>query len=239
MGLSEIFSYILGNIKNFFNKKTIEVESINNEVVVEKEEVLKVIGVGGFGIRAVNYLKEKGFTENELFVMDTDAIDIKQSKVPYLQIGEKATRGIGSGTNSNIGKISAIENHNNISNVIEGATTVILLLSSGGATGTGAAPIIANIAKKNNATTIAIVTTSFILNGRRRNNEKNFCIDDLKKTADKVIVIAENKLVDLEKIDRKFSFTEVIKRTNEMVYRTIKRLMNMNKTLDLRSIQGI
>ena len=212
-------------IKNLFTKKSPEIEQ---PIVVDREEV-KIIGVGGFGTRAINYLKEKNFDEDNLFLMDTDSIDLQQSNkynLQYLQIGEKITKGNGSGTNSKIGEIAAIENYDKISSIIKNFKNLILILSSGGATGTGAAPIIAKIAKENNVSTTAIVTTSFVLNNKRRRENKNFCIENLQKYSDEVITIAESELIDLEKIDRKFSFTELINLTNEKIYQIVNTLMS-------------
>ena len=143
-----------------------------------------------------------------------------------MQIGEKTTKGNGSGTNSKIGEIAAIENYDRISSIIKNFKKIILVLSNGGATGTGAAPVIAKIAKENNVSTTAIVTTSFILNNKRRREKKSFCIENLQKYSDEVITIAESELIDLEKIDRKFSFTELINLTNEKVYQIINTLMS-------------
>ena len=210
-------------IKNLFSKRLLKVELV--VLKSDNRQNLKIIGIGGFGLRAVNYLKDLDFNDDELFVVDTDAIDLKQSKVPYLQIGEKTTRGIGSGTKSQVGENAVMENYDSISKVVTNAKTIVMILSSGGATGTGAAPIIAKIAKEHDVRTIAIVTGSFILNNKRRKNEKTDCIEKLQEIADKVVTIAEDELIDLSKIDRNFSYTEAMKITNNEVYKTIKNLI--------------
>ena len=131
----KIIKIVVDFIKNLFTKKSPKNET---QIAVDRGEI-KIIGVGGFGTRAINYLKEKNFDEENLFLIDTDSIDLQQSNkysLQYLQIGEKTTKGNGSGTNSKIGEIAAIENYDKISSIIKNFKKIILILSNGGATGT-------------------------------------------------------------------------------------------------------
>lgn len=215
---------IIKSIIDFF-KRLFGLSKPEPEVTVERKD-LRIIGIGGFGIRTINFLKEKSIDDEKLFLIDTDSVDLHQSNkynLPYLQIGKEVTRGFGSGTDSKVGEQSAVEDIDKILNSINDVKKIILILSSGGATGSGIAPIIAKLAKENEVIVNAIVVTSFILNNRRKKSDDSF-IDELQKFADELVVIHENQLIDMNKIDKSFSFNDVINVTHEKVFETVNYL---------------
>lgn len=214
------------------SKAEFAVEDKNSSVKIDDEtnfnNDIRIIGIGGFGIRAVNYLYDKNFEGIDFLTIDTDKSDILNSRMPYLQIGKETTKGHGAGTNSKIGRKSAIEDYENISKLIKNSKTIIMILSSGGATGTGAAPMIAKFAKAYNCQTIAILTKAFILNHvgntNRKNDEELLFVKNLKKCFDKIIEIEEDKALDSSQ-DIKILYTEIFEHVNEKIYNAIKLLL--------------
>lgn len=169
---------------------------VNNGV---KPEVIKVIGVGGGGGNAVNRMISSGTSGVEYIVMNTDAQVLQQSEAPVrMQLGPKTTKGHGAGGFPEIGMKSAEESEAEIAGILEGADMVFITAGMGGGTGTGAAPIVARIAKDMGILTVAIVTKPFSrLEGFKKTKAAEKGIEELKKYADTLIVIPNDKILQI------------------------------------------
>lgn len=156
---------------------------------------IKVIGVGGGGNNAVNRMIKAGVQGVEFIVANTDVQALNDSKAPIkIQLGSKLTRGLGAGSNPEIGRKAALEDYEKILDVLEGADMVFVTTGLGGGTGTGAAPVIASLAMELNALTVAVVTKPFTVEGKRRMNQAEQGLAELRGCVDTIITIPNSKL---------------------------------------------
>jgi cell division protein FtsZ len=159
--------------------------------------VIKVIGVGGCGGNAIEHMIGKGVVGVEFISANTDAQALKRSTAPtQLQLGCNLTRGLGAGARPEIGRDAAIEDRDRIAELIDGADMLFITAGMGGGTGTGAAPVIADIAKSMDILTVAVVTRPFDFEGKRK-NVAAAGIEELKKKVDSLIVIPNDKLMQV------------------------------------------
>lgn len=157
---------------------------------------IKVIGMGGSGSNAVSRMKKCKIKGVELIAVNTDGRDLMKARADFkLRIGRKATQGLGAGMNPEIGRKSALENRQEIANVLKGADMVFVTYGAGGGTGSGAGPIAAEVAKELGALTLAVVTKPFYFEGRVRAKIAENSIRSLKEKADTVITISNDKLL--------------------------------------------
>ncbi len=160
--------------------------------------VIKVIGVGGGGVNAVNRMIESGLRGVEFVAVNTDAQALLMSDADVkLDIGRDLTRGLGAGSDPDVGRQAAEDHRNEIEQVIEGADMVFVTAGEGGGTGTGAAPVIAELAKSLGSLTIGVVTRPFTFEGRRRSVQAEQGIVQLKEKVDTQIVIPNDRLLDV------------------------------------------
>ncbi len=160
--------------------------------------VIKVIGVGGGGGNAVNHMVRSNVEGVEFICANTDAQALKKIDVrTILQLGSGITKGLGAGTNPDIGRQAAMEDRERISDVLQGADMVFITTGMGGGTGTGAAPIIAQVAKELGILTIAVVTRPFPFEGRRRMQVADDGIRALSECVDSLITIPNEKLLTI------------------------------------------
>ncbi len=165
----------------------------------DKSSIIKVIGVGGGGGNAVNHMYRQGITGVDFIICNTDAQALEFSPIPNkVQLGASLTEGMGAGSIPEVGKNSAIENIDDIKQML-GNTTKMLFITAGmgGGTGTGASPIIAKAAKELDILTVAIVTTPFAFEGKRRKMQANDGLDELKKYVDSYLVISNDRLREI------------------------------------------
>ncbi|MDN5280349.1 MAG: cell division protein FtsZ [Clostridiales bacterium] len=168
-----------------------------NQAAAENAEI-KVIGVGGGGMNAVNRMIEANLTGVEFIAANTDAQALTSSNAKIkIQLGDKLTKGLGAGANYEIGKKAAEEDRDHIAEVLEGADMVFITAGMGGGTGTGAAPIVAEVAREVGALTVAVVTKPFTFEGRKRANAADLGIKNLKDRVDAIIVIPNDKLLEI------------------------------------------
>ena len=161
----------------------------------ERENVIKVIGVGGAGCNAINRMVESGMTGVEFISMNTDYQVLNQSKANVkLNIGVRLTRGKGCGGNSSVGQKAAEESREEISAAIKGADMVFITCGEGGGTGTGAAPVLAQIAKEMGILTVAVVTKPFLFERKARMDQAERGISALKEHVDSLLVIPNERL---------------------------------------------
>jgi len=170
-----------------------------NQAAAENAEI-KVIGVGGGGTNAVNRMIASGLSGVEFITANTDAqaLALSDAKVK-IQLGDKLTKGLGAGANYEIGKKAAEEDRDRIAEALDGADMVFITAGMGGGTGTGAAPIVAEVAREVGALTVAVVTKPFKFEGKRRTNAAELGIKNLKERVDAIIVIPNDKLLEVSK----------------------------------------
>ncbi len=158
--------------------------------------VIKVMGVGGGGCNAVNSMIESNINSAEYIAVNTDNQALLMSKAgKCLQIGEKLTKGLGAGSNPDIGEAAAEETKEEIENALKGTDLLFIAAGMGGGTGTGAAAVIARIARELGVLTVAVVTKPFSFEGRVRNENANKGIANLKKYVDTLVIIPNDKLL--------------------------------------------
>ena len=162
----------------------------------EKSSIIKVIGVGGGGGNAVNHMYRQGITGVDFIICNTDAQALELSPIPNkVQLGASLTEGMGAGSIPEVGKNSAIENIDDIKQML-GANTKMLFITAGmgGGTGTGASPIIAKAAREMDILTVGIITTPFAFEGKRRKMQAEEGMEELKKYVDSFLVISNDRL---------------------------------------------
>ncbi len=163
----------------------------------EEGAVIKVIGVGGCGGNAVEHMISRGLTGVDFVCANTDAQALKRSTArTQLQLGSTLTRGLGAGARPEIGRDAAMEDRDRIASMIDGADMLFITAGMGGGTGTGAAPVIADIAKSLGILTVAVVTRPFKFEGKRQ-RVASAGIEELTKKVDSLIVIPNDKLMDV------------------------------------------
>ena len=162
----------------------------------EKSSIIKVIGVGGGGGNAVNHMYRQGITGVDFIICNTDAQALELSPIPNkVQLGASLTEGMGAGSIPEVGKNSAIENIDDIKQML-GVNTKMLFITAGmgGGTGTGASPIIAKAAREMDILTVGIITTPFAFEGKRRKMQAEEGMEELKKYVDSFLVISNDRL---------------------------------------------
>jgi cell division protein FtsZ len=160
--------------------------------------VIKVVGIGGGGVNAVNRMIEVGLKGVEFIAVNTDAQALLMSDADVkLDIGRELTRGLGAGANPEIGRQAAEEHREEIEEMLKGSDMVFITAGKGGGTGTGGAPVVAEIAKSLGALTIGVVTRPFAFEGRQRSQKAEMGIAALKEKVDTLIVIPNDRLLDV------------------------------------------
>ena len=179
--------------------------TIQDQAVVEfdlpknQSSAIKVIGVGGGGSNAVNYMFEQGIKGVDFVICNTDAQALNNSLIPtQIQLGIKLTEGLGAGEDPEVGENSALESINEINGILKQGTKMVFITAGmGGGTGTGAAPIIAQKAKELDILTIAIVTVPFSFEGKKRMQQAQLGIEKMKQHVDSLIVINNDRLIQI------------------------------------------
>jgi len=178
--------------------------------------VIKVVGVGGGGVNAVNRMVDAGVRGVEFIAVNTDAQTLIMSDADVkLDLGRDITRGLGAGADPDVGRSAAESHREEIEEVLKGADMVFVTAGEGGGTGTGAAPIVAGIAKELGALTVGVVTRPFGFEGRRRSVQAEQGIQNLREAVDTLIVIPNDRLLELT--DPKTSMLEAFKMADEVL----------------------
>src|SRR6184192_1910214 len=160
--------------------------------------VIKVVGIGGGGVNAVNRMIEEGLKGVEFIAINTDAQALLMSDADLkLDIGREITRGLGAGSNPETGRTAVGEARETIEEVLKGADMVFVTAGEGGGTGTGGAPVVASIARKLGALTVGLVTRPFSFEGKRRGNQAEIGISSLRESCDTLIVIPNDRLLQM------------------------------------------
>ncbi|ADO76877.1 cell division protein FtsZ [Halanaerobium praevalens] len=199
---------------------------------IEQFANIKVVGVGGGGNNAVNRMIEEGLDGVEFIAVNTDAQALMASNAGVtIRIGEKITRGLGAGSDPNIGYEAAEENKEEIAQAIDGADMVFITAGMGGGTGTGAAPVVAEAAKEMGALTVGVVTKPLTVEGKKRMKNAISGIDELKAKVDTLIVIPNDRL--LEVAERQTSLMDAFKIADNVLRQGVQGIS------DLITITGI
>jgi cell division protein FtsZ len=160
--------------------------------------VIKVIGIGGGGVNAVNRMIEAGLRGVEFIAVNTDAQTLLMSDAEVkLDIGRETTRGLGAGSDPEVGQSAATEHADEIEEILKGADMVFITAGEGGGTGTGGSPVVAEIARGLGALTIGVVTRPFGFEGRKRATQADLGITELKKAVDTLIVVPNDRLLQV------------------------------------------
>jgi cell division protein FtsZ len=187
---------------------------------------IKVIGVGGGGGNAINNMIAKGLNNVEYIALNTDAQALKHNNADIcIQVGKSLTSGLGAGARPEIGREAVEENRHEIEESIEGADMIFVTAGMGGGTGTGGAPIVAGIAKRKGILTVAIITTPFLCEGRIRMKYAVEGIAELKKNCDTVIVIPNERLLDISTEDT--TLVEAFEMANEVLYNATRGISDL------------
>jgi cell division protein FtsZ len=191
--------------------------------------VIKVVGVGGGGCNAVNRMIDAGLKGVEFIAVNTDAQALLMSDADVkLDIGRELTRGLGAGSDPDVGKQAAEEHREDLEEVIKGADMVFITAGKGGGTGTGAAPVIAEIAKNLGALTIGVVTRPFGFEGRRRAVQAEQGIQKLKEKVDTLIVIPNDRLLTVS--NDKTSVLNAFKMADEVLLQGVQGITDLITT---------
>jgi cell division protein FtsZ len=187
---------------------------------------IKVIGVGGSGSNAVSRMAKCQIKGVEFVVLNTDAQDLDRAKADIkLRIGKKTTQGLGAGMNPEMGKKSAMESRQEISEVLKGSEMVFIAYGAGGGTGTGAGPVIAQISKEMGILTLAVVTTPFYFEGRARLKIAENGIRRLKENVDTLIIIPNNKLLSI--LDQDISLTNAFWACDDILRQAVQGISDL------------
>ena len=205
--------------------------------------VIKVVGIGGGGVNAVNRMIDAGLKGVEFIAINTDAQALLMSDADVkLDIGRKLTRGLGAGAAPEIGKQAAIDHTEEIEEVLRGSDMVFVTAGEGGGTGTGGAPIVAKIAKELGALTVGVVTRPFSFEGKRRATQAEEGIENLRKEVDTLIVIPNDRLLSIS--DRSISAPEAFKTADQVLLSGVQGITDLITTpglinLDFADVKSV
>ncbi|NTW08594.1 MAG: cell division protein FtsZ [Anaerolineaceae bacterium] len=187
---------------------------------------IKVIGVGGGGCNAVNRMIDEGLTGIEFITVNTDAQALLCSKAgTRVRIGDKVTRGLGAGSNPDVGRKAAEESAEEIYEVLKGSDMVFVTAGLGGGTGTGAAPIISQISKEIGALTIGVVTRPFTFEGTKRQQSAEQGLVKMKEVADTLICIPNDRLLQI--VDKKASLQDAFQKADDVLRQGIQGISEL------------
>ena len=205
--------------------------------------VIKVVGIGGGGVNAVNRMIEVGLKGVEFIAINTDAQALLMSDADVkLDVGRELTRGLGAGADPEVGKKAAEDHAEEIEEVIKGADMVFVTAGEGGGTGTGGAPVVAKIAKSLGALTIGVVTRPFTFEGRRRANQAESGISALRDEVDTLIVIPNDRLLSIS--DRAVSMLDAFRSADQVLLSGVQGITDLITTpglinLDFADVKSV
>src|SRR5712691_3918291 len=205
--------------------------------------VIKVIGIGGGGVNAVNRMIESGLKGVEFIAMNTDAQALLMSEADVkLDIGRETTRGLGAGSNPEVGRRAADEHRTEIEEILKGSDMVFITAGEGGGTGTGGAPTVAEIARNLGALTIGVVTRPFSFEGRKRAMQADMGIAELKAAVDTLIVVPNDRLLQVS--DAATPVLEAFRMADQVLYQGVDGITSLIMTpglinLDFADVKAV
>ncbi|HEX2266692.1 MAG TPA: cell division protein FtsZ [Actinomycetota bacterium] len=205
--------------------------------------VIKVVGIGGGGVNAVNRMVESGLKGVEFIGINTDAQALLMSEADVkLDIGRNTTRGLGAGSDPEVGRRAAEEHRTEIEEILKGADMVFITAGEGGGTGTGGAPVVAEIARNLGALTIGVVTRPFSFEGRKRATQADLGISDLKGAVDTLIIVPNDRL--LQVADPVTPMVDAFKMADQVLYQGVEGMTSLIMTpglinLDFADVKAV
>ncbi len=205
--------------------------------------VIKVVGIGGGGVNAVNRMIEEGLKGVEFIAINTDAQALLMSDADVkLDVGRELTRGLGAGANPEVGTKAAEDHREEIEEVLKGADMVFVTAGEGGGTGTGGAPVVANVARSLGALTIGVVTRPFGFEGKRRASQAELGIERLRSEVDTLIVIPNDRLLSIS--DRHVSVLDAFKAADQVLLSGVQGITDLITTpglinLDFADVKSV
>jgi cell division protein FtsZ len=190
------------------------------------EPVLRVVGVGGAGVNAVNRMIEAQVEGVEFIAVNTDTQSLEQSAAhSRLHIGGDITRGLGSGSNPELGRLAALEDYDQLKGMLRGSDMVFITAGAGGGTGTGAAPIVARISREVGALTVGIITKPFSFEGQRRGEQADQGVEELAREVDTLIVIPNSRLLTV--LDKSTSMVEAFRVADDVLRQGVQGISDL------------
>lgn len=205
--------------------------------------VIKVVGIGGGGVNAVNRMIEQGLKGVEFIAINTDAQALLMSDADVkLDVGRDSTRGLGAGADPEVGRKAAEDAKDEIEELLRGADMVFVTAGEGGGTGTGGAPVVASIARKLGALTVGVVTRPFSFEGKRRSNQAENGITALRESCDTLIVIPNDRLLQMG--DAAVSLMDAFRSADEVLLNGVQGITDLITTpglinVDFADVKGI
>jgi len=205
--------------------------------------VIKVVGIGGGGVNAINRMIDVGLKGVEFIAINTDAQALLMSDADVkLDVGRELTRGLGAGADPNVGRKAAEDHAEEIEEVLRGADMVFVTAGEGGGTGTGGAPVVARIARSLGALTIGVVTRPFTFEGRRRANQAESGIGGLREEVDTLIVIPNDRLLSIS--DRNVSMMDAFRSADQVLLSGVQGITDLITTpglinLDFADVKSV
>ena len=205
--------------------------------------VIKVVGIGGGGVNAVNRMIEQGLKGVEFIAINTDAQALLMSDADIkLDVGRDSTRGLGAGADPEVGRKAAEDAKDDIEELLRGADMVFVTAGEGGGTGTGGAPVVATIARKLGALTVGVVTRPFSFEGKRRSNQAETGITSLRESCDTLIVIPNDRLLQMG--DAAVSLMDAFRSADEVLLNGVQGITDLITTpglinVDFADVKGI
>ncbi|HEY9314151.1 cell division protein FtsZ [Williamsia sp.] len=205
--------------------------------------VIKVVGIGGGGVNAVNRMIEQGLKGVEFIAINTDAQALLMSDADVkLDVGRDSTRGLGAGADPEVGRRAAEDAKDEIEELIKGADMVFVTAGEGGGTGTGGAPVVASIARKLGALTVGVVTRPFSFEGKRRGGQAETGITALRESCDTLIVIPNDRLLQMG--DAAVSLMDAFRSADEVLLNGVQGITDLITTpglinVDFADVKGV
>ncbi len=205
--------------------------------------VIKVVGIGGGGVNAVNRMIEQGLKGVEFIAINTDAQALLMSDADVkLDVGRDSTRGLGAGADPEVGRKAAEDAKDEIEELLRGADMVFVTAGEGGGTGTGGAPVVANIARKLGALTVGVVTRPFSFEGKRRAGQAENGITSLRESCDTLIVIPNDRLLQMG--DANVSLMDAFRSADEVLLNGVQGITDLITTpglinVDFADVKGV
>jgi cell division protein FtsZ len=188
--------------------------------------VIRVVGVGGAGVNAVNRMVEAEVAGVEFMAINTDLQSLQQSTADItLHIGAELTRGLGSGADANVGRQAAMDDYDRVKSLLKGSDMIFITAGAGGGTGTGAAPIVARIAREIGALTVAIVTRPFGFEGTRRREAAEHGVGALAEEVDTLIVVPNERLLSV--LDKQTSMVEAFRVADDVLRQGVQGISDL------------
>jgi cell division protein FtsZ len=205
--------------------------------------VIKVVGIGGGGVNAVNRMVEAGLRGVEFVAVNTDAQTLLMSDAEVkLDIGRETTRGLGAGSDPEVGRRAAEEHREEMEELLKGSDMIFITAGEGGGTGTGGAPIVAELARKAGALTIGVVTRPFGFEGRKRATQADLGISELKKAVDTLIVVPNDRLLQVS--DPHTPIVDAFRMADQVLYQGVEGITSLITTpglinLDFADVKAV